>query len=149
MATAIQRRYAGWRRKVRSAERRAAVAIQKDTTADGAAVAVRQLADTIRTIPAPVRAMEQAMGDCAELVGILAARGFRFASPENAPAQIAASVYAAWLDCHTTPAADPVEWLNAITLLVEGLAHAADHATGTPQLALDTMNAARAREVAV
>lgn len=146
MAAMIQRRYAGWGRKVRSAERKAVKALHDNATVGEIATAVRQFADTVNTIPAPVRAMEHAMRDCEELVGVLAARGFRFASRKNAPAQLAASVYAAWLDCHAIPAADPVEWLNAVTLLVDGLAHAADHSTGTSQLTRETMAVAVARQ---
>jgi hypothetical protein len=133
-------RYAGWAATLGRARERAAAALDGEPTEEQLCAAVRELADAEDSIPAPVRAMEIAMHDAAALVRGLTERGVVFANPDNAPAQIAAAIYAGWLDCFRGSNTRPVDWLFPVAHMVEAVAYAIDHPEGTGELTRETVS---------
>jgi hypothetical protein len=74
--------------------------------------------------PVGPAATERAEAAAVELVEMLKAQGVKFAAPELAPSQIAASILAAWKLAADGPRDSEADYLIAVSGAVDGLAHA-------------------------
>lgn len=124
-----------WAEHARHAESMAARRLDECTTDADMVAAVRGLVADMEEIPAPLRAAEIATHDATELVRVLEENGVVFASPDNAPSQLAAAVYAGWLECFKSPHTRPVDWLSPVSHLAEAVAWAIANPEGTPERA--------------
>ena len=134
-----------WDRHHRRAVRRATNRLAGDVTADDVVDTVRQLAADVEEIPAPLRAMENAMHDATRLVGVLEVAGVRFADRNEAPAQIAGAVFAVWLSCHKHPATKPVDWLGVFSMVATAVEWATQNGEHAPPEARRLMSGTKKR----
>lgn len=136
---ATNTRIDAWEAHAEEARRRATTRLAADVSENELVATLQELAADLEEIPPWIRAMEWATDDATALVRVLADSGVTFANRDNAPAQIAAAVYAGWLECFTSPHTRPVDWLAMVAHLVEAVAWAIDNPEGTSHRARETV----------
>jgi hypothetical protein len=94
--------------------------------------------------PVGPAATERAEAAAAELVELLQAHGVKFAAPDKAPAQIAASILAAWKLAAEGPRDSDADYLLAVSGAVDGLAHALTSSAPRAALAASILSPAKA-----
>mgnify|MGYP001556696565 FL=1 len=127
--------YRRWAAIHDNAMARAMAALDDDTTAEELAETVRQADRRLREIPPRVRAMEACMATAERLVDVLGQRGIHFANTTNAPAQLAGSMYAAWIWHDHHGVEDNADWLAVMEACAAAVAWAVDHADTAHPLA--------------
>jgi hypothetical protein len=128
------RRFEDETQKLIDAHRELTTAIEAASDADEVVAALRQFRDKSETVPESVRAIHRSRDIAERLVELLESAGVSFAG-EDPTTQVAAGIYAGWSDCYRGTR-DAVDWLEVVSLTVDGVEHSLEHATGAPETAL-------------
>lgn len=133
----LENKYRRWGQIHDTAVSNAVAGLNETTTPEQLAAVVRQADAALREIPPRVRAMEDCMETAKRVVELLTGQGVQFANPDNAPTQIAASIYAAWLWHDYHGATDNADWLCTVNAAVAAAVWAVGNGDAAHPLAME------------
>ena len=136
----LENEYQRWEHIHAAALAKAATAMQAATTPEERAAIVHNMDAELRGIPPRVRAMESCMDVATRVVELLTGQGVRFANPSNAPTQIAASMYGAWLWHDHHGAEDNTDWLAVVHACHAAVVWAVGNGDTAHPLAMDLVH---------
>jgi len=133
----LESEYRRWGQIHDTAVSNAVAGLSDDTTPEQLAAVVGRFDTALREIPPRVRAMEDCMETAKRVVELMAGQGVRFANPGNAPTQVAASMYAAWLWHDHHGAKDNADWLAVVNAAVAAAVWAVGNGEHAHPLAME------------
>lgn len=136
----LENEYRRWEHIHNTAMANAVAGLGDDATPEQLAAVVREADAALREIPPRVRAMETCMDTATRVVELLTGQGVRFANPANAPTQIAASMYGAWLWHDHHGAEDNTDWLAVVHACYAAVVWAVGNGDTAHPLAMDLVH---------
>lgn len=128
-----------WRRVEDAAKAKAMAVIESgELSADQLVAALRTMDQEIRTVPVTVRAANGLAAVAEVLVEVLEDAGVTFANADNAPAQLAVSMLAAWYEARRFYQ-DDADWLALVQCLPDAIEHARWNTTDAEPTAVESV----------